>query len=263
MTKDGNPDKGDVTAFLLARLMLFGSAIKDHTRKLLIRLDHWLSGLNRVQRFYLYLGSPSALCLLIRGISPRWLAVDLEVTVFGMLVALAVLRWAFSRGPRQKVVAVAVVYVAIMLLFGMVYHVLFHIAPEDSFVFADSIREGKAHQVFMSHYTEVLRLNDSLYLLSVMDSQPQRSFEIRKHARVFDPGSVNSDDNLEQLTYGCSLRFMLISRAILPGANGVAIDIRGQGKRVFLGGPDSASSPSDIDFHVPAVKRVFAAKTVE
>jgi Ion channel len=263
MTKDGNLEKDGASAFLLIRLKLVRSAIKHHARRLLTRLDHWLSSLSSWERIEFYLLLPSIVWLLIRGISPRWLAADLSGTVIGMLVALAVLRWAFSRGPRQKVVAVAVFYVAIMLLFGMIYHVLFHIAPEDSFVFADSIREGKAHQVFMGHYKEVLRLNDSLYLLSIMDSRPQRSFEIRKHAHVFDPGSLNSDDSLEQLTNECSVRFMLISSATLPIANGVAIDLRGQGKRVFIGGPNSASGPSDIDFHTLAVKRVFAAETVE
>jgi ion channel len=207
----------------------------------------------------------SALCAVLVGlfiwaVDRGGFAVDLFISLSSASIAFALLRKSTGKTIRKKVFAVVVAYISLMLVFGAIYHGLFLSAPEDAFQFAASIHEGRAHQVFLERYNEVLDFNERLYFLALVDSHPERAFEILRDHKYAGSikGITNSGSDVEQIDKGYFIRFSETQYPMPPAgsAHDRLIQIWGEGKRIVFGGTD------DLSPEVEAVDKILGAKTV-
>lgn len=118
-----------------------------------------------------------------------------------LIIGARVIIWAQSKSPRQRVLAILVLYVCNICLFGSVYHFTFKIWP-DTFSFSSEISEGKALGTFEDDFDNLSNYNREIFALGVIQSFPKEAYSAAKKELVtyYEPPSKESiEDTLTAL----------------------------------------------------------------
>jgi hypothetical protein len=143
-----------------------------------------------IQRFYesgdaivLYMIVPATVALAIGAFfgfnSITFSLAVASVAALSIAHALIITR-AWKRSKPARIRALVVIFLSIILIYASIYYVVFKI-DTTSFAFSSSITEGKAMEQFSTSFAELADLNEKLYILTILDSDPNIAYQAVSH----------------------------------------------------------------------------------
>jgi hypothetical protein len=113
---------------------------------------------------------------------------ELEKSILAIIISVSIAAFilynARNSGTKIRIISIGVSYICFLFAYAGVYNIFFIYNP-NNFKFSDSIKTEKATNQFENSISDLLSLNEELYILTLLHSEPEVLFKAAKEDTFF------------------------------------------------------------------------------